>query len=76
LVKLCRLSRSVDSSEADWAATLWLIIEPATAQVAKKTVTEKRARRVRGAIDWVTSKKSRAALYLAPNGLINTIDAS
>jgi CRISPR/Cas system CSM-associated protein Csm3 (group 7 of RAMP superfamily) len=33
-----------------------LISEPATAQVAKKTVTEKSARRVRGAIDRVTSK--------------------
>jgi hypothetical protein len=36
--------------EADWAATFWLMNEPSTAQVARKRVTEKRARRVRGAI--------------------------
>ena len=28
----------MDSSDADWAATLWLIAEPSTAQVAKKRV--------------------------------------
>ena len=36
LVKSCRESRSVDSSEADWAATLALIREPSTAQVPRK----------------------------------------
>jgi hypothetical protein len=40
----------VDSSLADWAATFWLINEPRMAQVARKRLAEKRARRVRGAI--------------------------
>ena len=40
----------MDSSEADWAATFWLMSEPKMAQVARKRVTEKSARRVRGAI--------------------------
>jgi hypothetical protein len=49
-VNECSESRRVDSSEADWAATFWLIAEPRTAQVARKRVAEKSARRVRGAI--------------------------
>ena len=35
---------------ADWAATFWLMSEPRMAQVARKSVAEKNARRVRGAI--------------------------
>ncbi|GAC1418495.1 MAG: hypothetical protein NVSMB62_10350 [Acidobacteriaceae bacterium] len=42
----------MDSSEADCAATFWLISEPRTAQVPRKSVTENRARRVREAISF------------------------
>jgi len=54
--ELVEESRRVDSSEADWAATLLLMKEPRRAQVARKMVTEKRARRVRGPSAWITSK--------------------
>ncbi len=58
-------SRRVDSSLADWAATFWLINEPNTAQVTRKSVTEKSARRVRGAIGFLdlegTTVSTRAA---------------